>query len=75
MIPEALTEAVESEDFRKWLAKDSTWLLWGRGEEGRYHAITFGALAARRLRRKAYELQRGGEPDTAAKADAGSSPP
>lgn len=73
VIPEALTEAVESEDFRRWLAGDSTWFLWGRGEDGRYHAITFGALAARRLIRKANELHKLGERGAAADTDSGSS--
>ena len=72
VLPHALTQAVESEGFRRWLGEDSTWLLWGRDEEGRYYAITFGGLAARRLRRKADEFQEPDEREEAKNADAGS---
>ena len=74
VIPHALTETVESEDFRKWLGEDSSWILWGRDEEGRYYAVTPGALAGRRIRRKTREFRKPGEREASQDADAGQRP-
>jgi hypothetical protein len=58
VIPMALLDTVETEAFRAWLNGKARWLLWGRDEDGRYYAITFGRLAACRIRNKAVELHR-----------------